>query len=1009
MATFRLSSLSRGCLIALATSTSLPSAVMAASPWQVSDGSVLEVTTGYTSSTARDYPLLTSGEGSILQTTVPGLNFRTSGNLLYAASASGGGALNLGDAILSTNGILAHGINLDNGTLTMTGGSIFVSGQNSAGVYGSQQARLSLDNVAVTADGQGASSLLVTGGTAEIRNSTLLGTGAGSRGLVLAHSTNGEATATLENVNIILRSEGTQGALMLGNGTVKGHQVDLSATGKNRGIEIYNSSGGHGNIMLSDSTIGTQDGDGVYLLGGDVELDDTRVHTRNGIAVNVNKTAKATLTNSDFTTEGDHAYGLWIASADSSAEVRHSTFTTQGKGAHAFHAQFGPATLSDTELSTQGKGSYGLYSESTAQGNNVRIQTQGEGSIGAFAARGGSISLEQTSIVTSGKNSAGLLVYPGSTIYGDAIQVQTSGEDSHAAWARSGTLSIRNSQLNALGERASGLYISNNPTGDISHVTLDRVLMASEQSAAIRTNGDADIILKNGTQVVGGNGVLLDDQSSPDDQQRKVSLLAENAVILQGDIRAATGNQVTVSLNDHSQMKGATDNVASLGLDSSSLWVVTGNSSVAHFNHDGLVTFTHDEGAFSTLSLETLIGNGAFAMNTDLASLKGDLISVSGHISGSHLLSVKNTGREPDNANSALTVVRSGGGDGRFSLKGGAVDVGTWQYELQQRQNDWILMPKTQDGSGEEGPLVPTPSTVTALGLFNATPTAWYGELSTLRTRLGEARQGNGEGGVWVRMPSSQYNVNDRAGVSYRQRQTGISVGVDAPHALEQGTLLAGIFSGVSRNSLDFIGGSQGTLNSFYIGSYGTWLLDNGWFVDAVAKANNFSSRADVRMSDGQKATGGYSVPALGLSLEAGRHIPLSNDWFIEPSVQVSSLWVKGQSYTFSNALEADSGNVTSHQGALHGVLGKNLTLDHGLQIQPWLSMSVIQEFSDNNRVSINGNAFRNDLSGTRGEVGSGLAVQVVKDLQLYTDTHYVKGSKTESPWGLNIGARWTW
>jgi outer membrane autotransporter protein len=1013
MASFNLSFLSRSCLLALAAA--IPVDAAAASPWRVTDGSTLDVTGGYVSDTANDYPLLASGAGSLLQTTVDGLNFRTTGGLLYAANVLAGGDIHLTGATLATNGVMAHGANIDDGSLLMNGGNITVAGANSSGVFGSHGADISLNNLAVAADGVGSSGVTLTDGTLNMANSSILATGSGSRGIVLAYSTAGDASATLNNVNIILRGEGTQAGLMLGNGQVAGHLVNISATGRNRGVDIYNAGGvGHGSLNLTDSTISTHDGDGVYILGGDVTLTNTNVNTQGGMAVNVNKAARAEISGGEFTTQSDHADALWIASADSSAAVSGARFTTQGAGSHAFNAQSGNAVLRDSTLTTHGAGSYGLYSEAQVLADNVSIDTQGDSGIGVFAARGGVINLQHVAVSTAGRAAAGLLAYPGSTINGDGLMVQTSGADSHALWARAGELYLSNSQLVTQGENAAGLYVSSIPSGEGSRATFDNVTMVSEKNAAIRTNGAGlDLELKNGTQLKGGNGILLDDLSSAGGQKQRVSLTADNHVVLQGDIRAASTNDVTLALSNQSQLTGAIHNVDSLNLDQSSSWAMTGNSSLDRFQHNGATVFSHSGNNFLTLSLGSLSGDGAFSMNTDLAAMQGDLISVANTVSGDHLLYIKNSGREPEKSDSALTVVKSGGGSGQFTLNGGAVDAGTWQYELQKRDNDWVLAPKYKNGEGDEGAgggeLVPTPSTLTALGLFNATPTAWYGELNTLRTRMGDVRMGNDSGGAWVKMMGDKYDVNDRAGVSYTQHQSGISLGVDAIHPVNNGVMMAGLFSGVSRSALDFTGNSHGTLNSFFIGGYGTWLLGSGWFIDAVAKANNFSSSADVQMSDGQRATGGYNVPALGLSVEAGRHIPLGDGWFVEPSLQVSSLWVKGQSYTFSNALEASSGSVTSRQAALNGVVGKTLALRDGIQVQPWLRTAVIQEFSDDNEVRINGNRFRNDLSGTRGELGAGLSVQINKEFQIYADTRYSHGSKIESPLGGNLGVRWTW
>lgn len=220
---------------------------------------------------------------------------------------------------------------------------------------------------------------------------------------------------------------------------------------------------------------------------------------------------------------------------------------------------------------------------------------------------------------------------------------------------------------------------------------------------------------------------------------------------------------------------------------------------------------------------------------------------------------------------------------------------------------------------------------------------------------------------------------------------------------------IIGVFGGYSKNSLNFAGDSTGSINSFFVGAYNTWLWNSGWYVDVVAKANNFDSSSDVRMSDGVKTKGSYSTPGFGLSVEAGRQYRFDQGWFIEPSVELSALWVKGQRYEFDNGLRAASQQATSKQAALNAVAGRTFRLDNGINLQPWLRAAAIKEFSDNNAVSINGNHFTNDMSGLRGEYGAGLSAQVRNDVQIYADMNYSKGDKIESPWSGNLGVRWTW
>ena len=111
----------------------------------------------------------------------------------------------------------------------------------------------------------------------------------------------------------------------------------------------------------------------------------------------------------------------------------------------------------------------------------------------------------------------------------------------------------------------------------------------------------------------------------------------------------------------------------------------------------------------------------------------------------------------------------------------------------------------------------------------------------------------------------------------------GVAMGVDSAKTTGYGQRLLGVFSGISKSRLAFSGGSRAPSTVSILVAI-TRLLNDGWFADAVVKANNFSNRADARMSDGSKASGSYQTAGLGASLELGRKFNYQNGWFAEPS-----------------------------------------------------------------------------------------------------------------------------
>lgn len=309
----------------------------------------------------------------------------------------------------------------------------------------------------------------------------------------------------------------------------------------------------------------------------------------------------------------------------------------------------------------------------------------------------------------------------------------------------------------------------------------------------------------------------------------------------------------------------------------------------------------------------------------------------------------------------------------------------------------------------DPGNPVITPSARAVIGVFSAAPTVWYGELSTLRSRMGELRTGHEQGGLWARTYGNKYQVSAADQVSYSQTQSGVSFGLDTPMPAADGQWLVGVMGGYSTSDLSLRRGADGQVNSYYLGLYSTWLSTSGYYVDAVVKANRFNNKADVIMGDGVAAKGDYDNFGVGGSVEVGKHIRFSGDWFVEPYVQVAALWIEGEHYGLDNGLEARSNHADSLVGKVGTYMGRTIALNQGGFVQPYVRVAAAQEFARSNRVKVNSTTFTDDLSGSRGEVGAGVAAQLSDVLQLHADLDYGNGENIEQPWGVNVGLRYTW
>lgn len=574
--------------------------------------------------------------------------------------------------------------------------------------------------------------------------------------------------------------------------------------------------------------------------------------------------------------------------------------------------------------------------------------------------------------------------------------IEGTGADSFGVWLEGATATA--SQSSIIGGK-NGVVFSNNPdSADSGKLVLDNASVEGRSGSAIAVNGypgeamAVEIDVLNGSTLTGGNGTLLEVNGGA-----MATMNVDNSR-LNGNVIVENGSTAHLGLQNGAGLTGQLKNVTSLNVGDASFWELTGDSHVGALSLAGGTVKFGETDAFYQLDLERLDGNGTFVMGTDFARGITDFLNIEGEANGNHSLLLAASGAEPVNAEE-IRIVHTGGGDAQFSLLGDVVDVGAYSYGLKKEGTDWFLDPNNR---------VISPSTRAVMALFNTAPTVWYGEATSLRTRMGELRFEPGREGVWIRGYGNKYEVSDSTGVGYSQSQRGFTLGADTPLADSQ--WMVGVMAGHSTSDLNLKRGTSGNVKSYYLGAYATWLDDeSGLYFDAVAKVNRFHNESKVGLSDGTSSKGKYNNTGGGLSAEFGRNIQLDDGYFIEPYAQMSTVVIQGANYKLDNGLKASGERSRSIMAKAGATVGRDIQLDSGSIVQPYLRAAMVHEFANNNKVSVNGNVFNNDLSGSRAEFGAGVAVKLSENLQLHADLEHSSGGRVEQPWGANVGVRYTW
>ncbi|SEB83674.1 outer membrane autotransporter barrel domain-containing protein [Pseudomonas saponiphila] len=940
---------------------------------------------------------------------------------------------------------------LSNVTIT-TGGSDFATGATSSGAG----SRLILNDVNITTQGHQSSGVVASAGgqavlsggsisTSGNQASALSATGKGSvikaSNLTLSSTSSGfsqvvqaQDGASIELEQVDINYQGSSSAL-----SAEGVGSSIGANGVNinasngRGVGVNSAA-----LTFSNGTINAK-GDGITLSGlyqkpgGTAVVSNSRITSQNGIGINVNANQSAAdLDNVHITTLGDYGSAIWMPGSNTRVDVKNSILQTSGTQAVAIDNRGGVFSMDGGSIITQGNSAHGLYASpdtSNSPGaefnvSRVLIETSGRGAVGALARMSGAkISLSNSRIVTHGDLGYGLFASGrGASVQLLDSDVQTAGAQAHGlAISNNATTRLQGATLATSGTDANGIVSYATGAGVVNNVEVTSSHIQTQNGAGILVNGGGlstrftDSSLTGRSAGEPGTALWITDRA--DGVLAGVVQLEAVRSQLVGDVQV-DGGSLQLSLADHSSLDGAIrggSRDTRLSLDDSSAWTLRGDSQLTRLSNNGVVEFADPglAGAFKQLQVSgDLEGNGHYIMNTDLGREQGDRLIVGGQVTGNNDILVRNSGSEPGAEGQSLTLVQSAGGPGAFSLanRDGVVDAGTYRYGLQaDGSGNWNLVNvgRTQPAPGPDNLSTGASAAVNSSAIASLRAT-WDAERATLVQRLGDLRQGADRQGLWIRGFGQQQSLDNGVGRDFSQRVQGTQLGMDTRIDTAGGALVLGALAGYSQTDRDFKHEGSGKLDSYHVGGYATYLDDSGWYTDTLLTLNRWSTRLDVRGTDGAKVAGHSRSKGAGLSVEAGKQIDLGNRWFVEPQAQVSMLYARSDNYRLDNGLQVQPGEGLSTQIRSGVRAGRYLQLDDGTGLQPYLKAGWVEDLSAQNKVRTNGIASRPDGSGGGWYAGVGINAELSRHHQLYAELETSEGSNIDRPWAANLGYRFS-
>ena len=276
---------------------------------------------------------------------------------------------------------------------------------------------------------------------------------------------------------------------------------------------------------------------------------------------------------------------------------------------------------------------------------------------------------------------------------------------------------------------------------------------------------------------------------------------------------------------------------------------------------------------------------------------------------------------------------------------------------------------------------------------------AWRAENNDMNKRLGELRDSKGEHGIWTRMVRGQSKYGAQ---NVKNQYSTYQLGYDEKLSVDKNWTVGAAVSYTDASSSFSTGHGENKSTGFAV--YGSYLSDNGSFVDLIAKAARLKNEFDVLGGAGK---GDYETNGYSLSAEYGKRFTKDNGFWIEPQVELTYGYVGAVDYLTNNDVKVRQNGMDSLVGRIGFAMGRNIKAGN-----VYARASYLYDFDGETDVTFSKNnvtrGFEQDLGGGWWEIGVGTNINLSEATHLYFDVEKTYGGNVVTPWQWNAGVRWS-
>ncbi|WP_386694841.1 autotransporter outer membrane beta-barrel domain-containing protein [Lonepinella sp. MS14435] len=310
-------------------------------------------------------------------------------------------------------------------------------------------------------------------------------------------------------------------------------------------------------------------------------------------------------------------------------------------------------------------------------------------------------------------------------------------------------------------------------------------------------------------------------------------------------------------------------------------------------------------------------------------------------------------------------------GDGLVPYKDDQKKVPHEDFKLPEKDNNQQQdnnKPQTKPNNGStakpELELNDTANNLTSLRA--AQVTILDAELAGVHQRLGDVRNGKSTS-VWTRSVNQTQKFDEQS-VSSQSKTSGgtldtynLQLGADT--GVTDNVRLGGFVSATAAK-MDFDGSySDAKLYSKAVALYASYLNDNGFYVDGIAKYSRLRSEFNTGGTSKKDVT--YHYNAYTVSTEVGREFNFANQWSVTPQVQLGWSTISGNKYE-------DRLNVLHSKAGVR--LAKGIQTS-SLNLKPFAEVNGVYDKFNHNQVTLGKQGFDVARLGGRVETAVGLGL----------------------------------